>query len=440
MENLNISLGNMDIDNSNVDIVDPNNPIQVQTEGQATNTTEEGQQAEQEGEGNSNEGQTPDAAAEPASNTDVVESFLSGTQDTLEAETIEERNKLFNIFGVVGYDANRNLLDKDGKVVLMYSHLEKYLTNGELPVNQEGKLVYADGSIVEGVQYSSFVDEANSVIRDEFGFEISNINEINQIPDEAERKATLVKSIVHDARIAGIENFLQSNPAINEFYTHLRLGGTPDTFKGSGIDYSKIEVEKLGDSDKLSIIKDLYKLKNLPISDSYLKFVQTDANALNEATTEALKELATNKQAIDKENQIKLKQQQEEEARRVTEYWNEMKTLVNKGTISDTLTIPEKDKEGFFRYLSAPVKNGLSQDMIDEDSITQEERLMLSYIRYKGKSIKEFINTRTDSAVTARRRDALRSFKPIITSNGTSSSSDVSYKGISLDNIRTSNQ
>lgn len=431
MEHLDISLGNMNPTQSNVDIIDPTTQVTPPDTDSTTPPVVDNNVP-------------PVVDTDEPNNTDTdnistVESFLSGTQESMTQEEVEERDKLYAIYGVVGYDANRNLLDKDGKPVLMYSHLEKYLSTGELPINNEGKLVFADGSIVEGVQYTSYVDEANSVIRDEFGFEISNLQEINQIENEEERKQALYKTIVHDSQVAGVQSFLENNPTINEFYTHLRLGGTADSFKGRGIDYEKIDIEKLGDADKLGLVKDLYNMKNLSIPDNYLKFVQTDANALNEAASDAIKELATHKREIDKENQIRLQEQQAEETKRVNSYWNEVKQVVDKGTLLDTYNIPEKEKDTFFKYLSAPIKNGLSQDMIDEDNITQEERLLLSYIRFKGKNISEFINSRTSTAITNRRRDALRSFKPAITSNSQSSTSDVSYKGISLDNIRTSN-
>ena len=74
--------------------------------------------------------------------------------------------------------------------------------------------------------------------------------------------------------------------------------------------------------------------------------------------------------------------------------------------------------------------------MIDTDNITEEEQMLLSFIRFKKKSIGDFINSKACTTVANKRREVLNNYKPTIASKGSAPAGAVSLKGISLDNIR----
>lgn len=445
MENLNISLESMDRDNSNVDIVSKDTKIVDVTDvttGQQSSTTTplnttppDNTTPEQSSTTTTDSDTTTTTDTTPEISTDeAVNLFLSG--DNLSEEEIADRDKLFAIYGARGYDPNKNLLDKDGNVVLLYSDLHKFIEKGTLPVNDKGQLLYANGNVVETATLTSFVDEANVFLQNEYGFNIPNLEEINAIEDETERRNVMYKSIVATAHNEGINKFLQSNPIIADFHNHLRLGGTPESYKGSGIDYSKIDINQLGVSEKVGLIKDVYKLKNLNIDSSFIKFVEGNEEALNESVTNAIKELDEHHKNKAKENAKLIKEQEQAEKEATDAYWNNIQSIVQKGVLTTDTNIPDKDKEAFFRYLANPVKDGLSQNMIDSDKVTLEEDLLLAFIRFKGKSLNDFINTRANTNTAQKRREILQNYKPIIQSQGTAPTRDVSLKGISLANMK----
>ena len=99
---------------------------------------------------------TPPATAEEVTTDVTVSNYLSGTEANLSQDELQDRDKLFSIYDVKGFDINRNLLDKDGNIVLMYSDVFNFVDKGVLPTNEEGKLVTSGGTVVENITYSSF--------------------------------------------------------------------------------------------------------------------------------------------------------------------------------------------------------------------------------------------------------------------------------------------
>ena len=63
-----------------------------------------------------------------------------------------------------------------------------------------------------------------------------------------------------------------------------------------------------------------------------------------------------------------------------------------KNLLPGTEPIPDADKKGFYEYVSDAVDDkGNSKELIDRQNETLEQRLMLSYLRYKGFNLDKLV-------------------------------------------------
>ena len=90
------------------------------------------------------------------------------------------------------------------------------------------------------------------------------------------------------------------------------------------------------------------------------------------------------------ENEYKIKQQ--EEAKNLEAYWNNVNSVITNGKLKD-INIPNAEKEDFFKYLAVPINSkGESQEMIDAEKEDEEDRLLLSYLRFKKFNLNDLVN------------------------------------------------
>lgn len=460
MEDLSIDFNNLDLSKTSTTIKEGSieeveNQVNQQGQGQGSadstdfkpadnpaavvpdnNKDKEGEQGESDkDEVTPNDDNTTDD--KPLSADEEAQLLLTGDTSTLDAETIEVKEKLFNIYGASGYDMGGNLIDSTGKVVFTYSDLVNFIKTDKLPTNNEGQLVNAHGEVLENVSVSTQADDINSVIQEQYGFTLSNIEEINSIEDPEEQRKMALVSLVKESAVIAQRQFLENNPVLADIYNHLKLGGNLEDYKSATVDYSKVDVTKLGVEDKLRMIKTLYDKKGLPFNDSIVNLLRKDEQTLNNTTTDAVKALAS---LTKEESTVRAKQIQEQEqaeAKAIQEHWDTTRSIIDKGMLDEGIAIPEKDKQGFFDYLAKPVKDGLSQDMIDEDNITLERRLLLSYLRYKNADLLGFRNRVDNTNKTKERMNALRNVK--VTTNSQKNpfrNDDFDVKSLSLDNIK----
>lgn len=313
------------------------------------------------------------------------------TTKNSEQLTDEESNELSDIVGVFGGEAfnkNGDIVDSTGKVVYTAEQVKFYLTNNILPVDDEGDFVNALGEVVKSkielFRANTTVGTVMNALANNFDVTFSD----TFLPDDTEDSIIdVVSKVVEVVNTTAVSKYFQSNPELEAFRKHLVLHGSAKGYTATTVDYSKVDVKELSKEAKDIYIAEAYKATGRTISPAFAKYLDSlPEEDYNNEVADNLKVLAT--QQVEKQKNIdaQLKQKQEQEVREAEQYWGAVTNTIKNGKLSN-ITVPLSEREGFLNYVTKPVQNGKSQDILDaeKDDITAD--LLMSYLRYKGNDI-----------------------------------------------------
>lgn len=282
------------------------------------------------------------------------------------------------------FDTKGQILNDKGEVVLSAEKVKAYMDNDILPLNDKGDLINEKGEVLQTAQQllqaDSLVLATKASIETNFGIDFPAEYEVE---DTEEGLIKMVNDAISIKEQHSVKNFLDAVPAMKSFYQHLVLGGTPETFSNSNIDYRSINVLSLSKESKMSYVKEMFKLQGNENPDAFLEVISnTPDEALNKTVASAILYLDKHQEGINKGREDSIKAQREANAESDRAYWNDIKSVVTKGTLNE-VTIPVLEREKFYQYLASPVENGRSQDMIDSENDSKEFDVLVSYLRYK---------------------------------------------------------
>ncbi len=310
----------------------------------------------------------------------------------LDAETKQFRDDIFTLFKGESLNAQGDLLNGEGKVVVTASALEKYITDQDLVLDEAGNAINALGEIIltkEGIdaRTPNPLTLIKSSIETNFGIQFPTDF---QIEDSVDGINKIVETAVAIQSQNTIKNFLDQDPEVKAFYHHLKLGGTPETYVASNIDYSGINIKTLDDVSKVDLLTKMFKLQGNPSAEAMVDLIKKGGEEiLNQNTDVAIKYLQAKQTERAKNNEVALQQQYQQEVRDTEQYWNTVKDTVTKGKLNQ-LDIPIKDRDAFYNYMAVPVDKDMnSADNLAEDNDPLEFKLLISYLRWKKGDVSE---------------------------------------------------
>lgn len=399
-----------------------NDPIVSEPAGQ---TTENGQQ----GQGNEGQQRQPEGALVPpvspeGTNAPIeemsIESLLSADDSVLTPENRTLKQEVFSTFGAINIDANGNLLNAQGQVVLSKGNFDKYLETGEVLIDSKGNQIDEQGNILKEASQvstgSTLTDVSRVAIEEELGFKLLDAEgNPKSYPNSVEGNTELLRDVANNAQVNAIAAFLDHNPTLKDIYFHLAGGGNIKQYVENDIDYSTIDVTNLDRGAKLSYIKQSFDKQGLKNSDSLIKTLELSSDeALTQATADAVLALKqiTDETRIQREQDYRA--QQEMESKQLEEYWGNVNSVISTGKLKD-IKIPDAEKEAFFKYIAVPVNSkGESQEMIDANEEDTEYKLQLSYLRYKKFDLSKLVKIKSGQSKLASLRERLGHANPKI--------------------------
>lgn len=341
-------------------------------------------------------------AQPPANNSPIEEdnltSLLSADDSSLSEEDRTLKNTLLSTFGAAGIDANGNLVNEQGQVVLSKDSLDKYIDTGEVLLDAQGNQIDETGKIIKPASEvnvaNTIIELSKNAIEQELGFTLlDSEGKPKSYSNSVEGSTELLKDVATNATVNAVTAFLNSNPELKDIYFHLANGGKLDDYTASNIDYTAVDVTSLDRSGKLNYIKQSFEQQGLKNAGSLLKTLeQSSDEALTQAAADAILTLkqVSEDAKVQRENEYKIKQQ--EEAKELETYWNNVNSVITNGKLKD-INIPNAEKEDFFKYLAVPINSkGESQEMIDAEKEDNEDRLLLSYLRFKKFNLNDLVN------------------------------------------------
>ena len=341
-------------------------------------------------------------AQPPANNSPIEEdnltSLLSADDSSLSEEDRTLKNTLLSTFGAAGIDANGNLVNEQGQVVLSKDSLDKYIDTGEVLLDAQGNQIDETGKIIKPASEvnvaNTIIELSKKAIEQELGFTLlDSEGKPKSYSNSVEGSTELLKDVATNATVNAVTAFLNSNPELKDIYFHLANGGKLDDYTSSNIDYTAIDVTTLDRTGKLNYIKQSFEQQGVKNAGSLIKTLeQSSDEALTQAAADAiltLKQVSEDAKA-EREREYQLNQQKEAQA--LEEYWNNVNSVITNGKLKD-INIPNAEKDDFFKYLAVPINSkGESQEMIDAEKESEEDRLLLSYLRFKKFNLNDLVN------------------------------------------------
>ena len=341
-------------------------------------------------------------AQPPANNSPIEEdnliSLLSADSSTLSEEDKTLKNTLLSTFGAAGIDTNGNLVNEQGQVVLSKESLDKYIDTGEVLLDAQGNQIDETGKIIKPASEVSvantIIELSKNAIEQELGFTLlDSEGKPKSYSNSVEGSTELLKDVATNATVNAVTAFLNSNPELKDVYFHLVNGGKLEEYTASNIDYTAVDVTTLDRTGKLNYIKQSFEQQGLKNAGSLIKTLeQSSDEALTQAAADAiitLKQVSEDAK-VQREREYQLNQQKEAQA--LEEYWNNVNSVITNGKLKD-INIPNAEKDDFFKYLAVPINSkGESQEMIDAEKEDNEDRLLLSYLRFKKFNLNDLVN------------------------------------------------
>lgn len=315
---------------------------------------------------------------------------LVGTKSTedLSDEENEELSDIVSAFGGEAFNKEGAIVDEDGTVLYTAEQVQHYLSNDELPVDEQGNFVNAAGEVVKtkseifretttvGTVMNALAKNFNVTFNDSF------------IPDDTEDSIIdVVNKVVGVVKNSSVENYMQANPELEAFRKHLLLHGSASGYNSTAVDYDKVVIKDLSKEAKQIYITEAYKASGRTLSPAYAKYLDSlGEEDYNLEVSDNLAVLKKHQASKQQEVDTQLKQREEQEAQATEQYWNTVTNTIKNGKLSN-INIPIPEREAFLAYVTTPVQNGKSKDMLDAEKEDVNTDLLMSYLRYKGNDI-----------------------------------------------------
>ena len=260
-------------------------------------------------------------------------------------------------------------------------------------------------------EVSSDKGEESTVVKevlDSLGFEGEYDYE-----DTPEGLKTLTLDVANKLAEEQLDNILETFPLVQRHLEYVMNGGESENFMKANdpqSDYGKLELTEKDIPMQRVVVRNYFKAKGH--EDAMINELLEDYEdsgklfAKAELAKTQLSE-AQNKQRLsmlEEQKQTNIKSQEEEK-----QFWSGIQKTIQETDELAGIAIPNREKNKFFKYTSAPVnKKGQTQSMVDKSNNTNEQKLLMDYLMFKGLNLKEIISTKAKSQNTRSLKDRIQ--------------------------------
>ena len=239
-------------------------------------------------------------------------------------------------------------------------------------------------------------------VLDQLGYEVSE-----DYKDTTEGLVELTKDVASQMADDRLDEVLEAFPLVKDHIQYVLAGGDSDSFMKANdpsFDYSKLEISEDDVHSQKAVLSNYLQQKG---HDN--EFIQEFIGDIEDGgklhtKAEAARTSLAKVQEQEKSNLVARQQQNMEvKAEQQQKFWGEISETITDANEFAGLSIPEKDKQSFFKYLSTPVdRNGYTQRDIDHTEANIEVKLAIDYLMYTGFDLKSLISkkARTKNATS----------------------------------------
>jgi len=230
--------------------------------------------------------------------------------------------------------------------------------------------------------------------------------------DTPEGLKTLTLDVANKLAEEQLDGIMENFPLVQRHLEYVMNGGQSQDFMKANdpqSDYSKVQLSEKDTPMQKIMLSNYFKAKGH--DDNMIKELiedYEDSGKLFAKAELAKGALAT---AQGKQREYMLQQQKEQNAKTRQEeqqFWTGIHKTIQETDELAGITIPKREKNKFFKYISAPVnRNGHTQSMVDREGASQEQRLLMDYLMFKGLNLKDIIATKAKSQQTRTLKDRI---------------------------------
>ena len=223
--------------------------------------------------------------------------------------------------------------------------------------------------------------------------------------DTAEGLTALTKDMAGKMANDQIEDVLSKFPLVKDHLNYVLNGGDSQNFMQAydpNMDYNTLRISEGDISSQKAILGDYLSIKghdNEFISEMLEDY--EDSGKLYGKSEAARKALSKYQGEEREQLMVTQRESQAQNKAKQDEFWNGVADTIEDSTEFAGLTVPQKDKNKFFSYLSSPVtKDGLTQRDVDHQEADMEIKLAIDYLMYTGFDLGSLIDTKARTKST----------------------------------------
>ena len=256
-------------------------------------------------------------------------------------------------------------------------------------------------------------DESNedstvvSEILTAFGYDAEN-----NYDDTSEGLINMTKDIAGQLADERVEEVMQKFPLVREHLEYVLNGGESQDFMQAydpNLDYNQMQLPQDDVRSQKAVLSEYFNLKGhdqeftAGMINDY-----SDSGKLHAKADQARQALGKvqAQQKSQMVNQQKHQRAQQYESQQ--QFWGDVAKTLEDSQEFAGVTVPEREKNKFFNYLSKPVnQEGLTQRDMDHANAEIDKKLAIDYLMFKGFNLDQIINTKARSKNSKSLRDKI---------------------------------
>tara|TARA_R110001583_G_scaffold70882_3_gene200097 strand:+ start:1914 stop:3053 length:1140 start_codon:yes stop_codon:yes gene_type:complete len=256
--------------------------------------------------------------------------------------------------------------------------------------------------------------------------------------DTTEGLVALAKDVGTQMADDTLDELFEKFPLVKKHLDYAMSGGDSQNFMtmyDPRSDYSKINLREKDLQTQRYVLAQYFKTKGH--DDEFVSEMLEDyedsgklykkANAAKSALEKYQQE--ERYQALEGQKQSQVKQKKEQK-----EFWDGVYETIDTSTEFKGISVPEREKNKFFNYLSKPVtKEGYTQRDLDHSDSQMDTKLAIDYLMFKGFNLDKIIDKKARTKSTRTLKDKIKANKESVKSAKTARKTTTTVDVDSLD-------
>ena len=238
-------------------------------------------------------------------------------------------------------------------------------------------------------------DSVVSEIMDNLGYDIED-GDYDDTPEGIAELTTDIASQIADDRI---DEVMEAFPLVKQHLDYVLAGGDSQRFMEANDptkDYSLLEIDENDTRTQKQLLSNYFATKGH--DKEFIEEMVNDFEDTGKLYTkaEAAKTALSNLQTAQRSQMVEeQRHQQVAQEEKLTEFWNGVADTIEESKEFAGISVPDRDKNKFFDYLSTPVtREGQTQRDIDHQDADMDIKLAIDYLMYKGFDLGGLVETK----------------------------------------------